>query len=437
MAEETNKSTEAATENAVSSNGVDQPAETVIDEASAQIAPVDVEPAETADAPLAPVDDQPTPAVQAAENTIYTENDGALRAAWRRLLDYDNIAYSQKKNYIDLRQIILWIAVLSAIIAAISATFVTDENSPISVALRVLLIALPIISVSVMDYASRFAQSTLWVELRYRAEIIRSQIFLYRTGTGDYYQKNAQQKQTVLLEQVKAVASREKELAMSTPPYIQTQDKDLIAEIKKRNSSAGGSADNGLSAMSVDQYIDWRLHHQLSWYIRKVQDHYRLTKRYRILILGVAALGSVLVAFSVNLGVWVAATTAGALALQRWSELRMYGSTYSIYHSAAVDVQDALATWQIDPSNKSENQSAEFIHRIERIFQGEQKNWRDQAIQMLEANDESIMSNLQSTVDKHGIPQDAHEDLLVTKLSDKASETDVAHSNSPSKDAAG
>lgn len=428
MAEETNKTTQASTENAVSSNGLEkQPTdEAAANDASAQMIPANA-PTEPPDAPaaasLAPVDESPTPAVEAAAATIYTENDGALRAAWRRLLDYDSIAYSQKKSYIDLRQIILWIAVISAVVAAISATFITNENSPISVALRVLLIALPIISVSVMDYASRFAQSTIWVELRYRAEIIRSQIFLYRTEAGDYYNKNAQQKQQILLRHLQRIAERERETAVSTPPYIQTHEKTLINEIKKRKSSAGGDADNGLSQMTVQQYVDWRLYHQLSWYIRKVQDHYRLTKRYRILILAVAALGSVLVAFNVTLGVWVAATTAAALALQRWSEIRMYGSTYSIYHGAAVNVQDELAQWQISPSNQSEAQIAGFINRIEGIFQAEQQSWRDQAIQMLEANDESIMSNLQNTIDQRNIafnaPLDANEDLLVTQLSSK------------------
>lgn len=357
--------------------------------------------------------------IETAQKVIYTQDDGALRAAWRRLLDYDSIAYSQKKNYVDLRQIILWIAVLSSLFAAISATFfVTDSR--FKTAMTVILIALPIISVSVMDYASRFAQSTVWVELRYRAEMIRSQIFLYRTHAGIYYGKNPLQAQALLLDYVKQVLENERTSNMATPPYLQIEESQLIGEILKRKSSAGGDKDNGLGRIEVNEYVDWRLHHQLNWYIRKVRDHYRLTKRYRIMILAVSALGSVLVAFNVELGVWVAVTTAAALALQRWTELRMYGATYSIYHNAALRVQDELANWQIKSDREDPEQVAAFINAIEDIFQFEQQSWRDQAIQMLEATDDAMMNTLSQTIEQQGIsysvPDDSSDDLLVKKI---------------------
>jgi len=354
--------------------------------------------------------------IEAAQRVMYTKDDGALRAAWRRLLDYDDIAYRQKKNYIDLRQIILWIAVFSSFFAALSATFFV-AGSQFQTLMTVILIALPIISVSVMDYASRFAQSTVWVELRYRAEMIRSQIFLYRANAGEYYGKNPLQCQNILLNYVKQILENERTSGVATPPYLQIEESQLINEIAKRKSSAGGEKDDGLKQIMVDQFVDWRLHHQLNWYIRKVRDHYRLTKRYRILILAVSALGSILVAFSVELGVWVAVTTAAALALQRWTELRMYGATYGIYHNAALRVQDELANWQINPKRNDPEQIAVFVNSIEDIFQFEQQSWRDQAIQMLEATDDAMMNTLSQSIEKQGIsynvPTDSSDDLLV------------------------
>ena len=125
--------------------------------------------------------------------------DPALIAAWRRLLDFDNKSTSEKMDYQRIRMWVLWLSFLSSALAVVSAFPVGDL---LHFLFRVALVMLPVASVALMNFAREYATSTDWIEYRVTAELIRTQIYLYRMEAGEYTQKDTQSQQKLLLGKI-------------------------------------------------------------------------------------------------------------------------------------------------------------------------------------------------------------------------------------------
>ncbi|RMG88955.1 MAG: SLATT domain-containing protein, partial [Chloroflexi bacterium] len=167
--------------------------------------------------------------------------------------------------------------------------------------------------------------------------------------------------------------------------------------ILEKINAVSRTGDNGLRPLTLDDYLKHRVNSQLTWYINKISDDFASARKSNAIIITVSAVGSLLATLGSGLEVLVALTAALAFALSRMAEIRLYGATYAIYHSAAARLQVELGRWLILPAEerqKKEKQS-DFVVRVEEVFADEMKQWREQAIRQLEANEQSILQNLQ------------------------------------------
>lgn len=266
---------------------------------------------------------------------------------------------------------------------------------PLESSFRVLLVAMPIVSILLMEYAAQYASGTAWIDYRVNAEAIRQEIYRYRARSGAYRLETLSERQDQLL---KRIIDINQDASLTNVPYIrlETLDHQIHREI---DSKANIMDDNGLSHLAdPDDYIRYRLEHQLHWYVSKVQIDFNTARRYRIAALGIAGMGSILVVLSVEFAALVAITTAMGIALNQRKDLQMFGMTYAIYHDAAIQLQDALAEWRIQPVKDADAYDA-FVQKVEAIFQREMQGWRTQAKQVLKANDESILDQVNRQLD--------------------------------------
>ncbi|GAB1421376.1 hypothetical protein MASR2M15_15360 [Anaerolineales bacterium] len=377
--------------------------------------------------------------------------DGALAAAWRRMIDYDKVALQQKRDFSSVRSWVISLSLLTSaggvmatflsdvqnaqtlfavflIMAAIGAIFAVyliwhltgrnllyhsiailmvaafiialNQMSWLSGFLRAALIIMPIASVALLNFASQYATSSAWIEYRYNAELIRTQIYLYRTRSGPYFGKEGEARQEELLYAVAQIDGRLNDLKnFQALPFVQTQTEELDKAIEEHAKRSSNGEDLGMHVLDPRKYLEWRLRDQLSWYINKVKNDYKFARRERIASLAVAGLGSLLVALDADFAGLVAITTAAGIALSQWSEIRMHGATYANFHRTALQLQNKQAEYSVRyADNPSPEMVSNFIQEIEAIFANEQVEWRKQAMERLMNTDQSIMSTLKPDV---------------------------------------
>lgn len=339
------------------------------------------------------------PQLIATEPTEMNPNDTALLAAWRRLMDYDRVSSGQKGLYQYIRQWVIVITLLTSTLAVLSTFFRIDPVLDVlKEPVRWLLVILPVAAVAFMNYAGEFATSTAWIEYRVSAEMIRSEIYRYRMRAGKYMGKSLFERQQLLLDMVERADDRiEEQESAASLPYLQVTTDKILEEIKGKVYAPASANEDGLRPLSIREYVDFRVREQLNWYINKVQNDYSIRKVERRNALIIASIGSVLSGVALNLEPLVAITTALAVSLTTYADMRMYGATYGIYHRTAAKLQMALNNWSIQTEayRKDENAISKFVDMVEDIFGEERESWRVQAIQTLQTNDQSILSGLQ------------------------------------------
>lgn len=317
--------------------------------------------------------------------------DPALQAAWRRFLNYSDVSTRQKKLYRRLRQSIIVIAFSASALAVLSAfTFLKDIEF-LSGAIRIMLIILPIAGVGVMTYATQFAAGTTWIEYRVSAERIRSNIYLFRLQAGNYYNKPIGEQRRLLLNAVETADDRIE--TDKTVPYLKILNRDVTEYIDGETQHPN---DDGISPITIQEYLDYRVKPQFSWYVNRIRKDYKRMQQWRITSLVIAGLGSALAGIGGDLVSLVAVTTALGASVSLWMELRMHGYTYNIYHWAAMSIQESLNDWDIlsdEQKTDSDTQSV-LVDKIENIFWDESKRWRDQAIQAQSSSEEQLFANL-------------------------------------------
>jgi len=114
--------------------------------------------------------------------------DKALFAAWQRMLDYDTVSLTQKNDFRNFRQLVVWLTWLTSLLAvlfvSLSYNYVASEWRWIPDGLKLLLIVLPFLGLAFMNYAGQFAATTTWIEYRKATEMIRAAIYKYRVNVG-------------------------------------------------------------------------------------------------------------------------------------------------------------------------------------------------------------------------------------------------------------
>ncbi|HYO88296.1 MAG TPA: SLATT domain-containing protein [Candidatus Limnocylindrales bacterium] len=377
-----------------------------------------------ADTPDGPV--QMDPAVLSA---VRTKDDVALRTAWQRYLEYSTASDKRKKTQEAVRQLIIVLSVTVVVLAVIStylstergrlevlaaATVVTAEaeaetmdglcavmrqtvasdclnsiNNLIELN-KIILIALPLLIAGTLTWMMQFMPGTAWIGYRVGAELVRYQLYLYRMAAGEFSGKGPNDQQELLLNRVKQARRRVDQLG-SSEPYTLAAPPDLAAAVKAK---CNDERDDGFSPLTVDEYLLYRIRPQREWYIRKLHRNYNDLRNWRASVLFVTGLGAFLVA--INLEPWVAVTTSLATAAGIFIDLKMYGRTYAIYHTAVMELDEEVARWLALPQDRKDEPAeiSDFVKTVEDILQRERERWMQQAMQSQTASEQSLLRNV-------------------------------------------
>ncbi len=388
-----------------------------------------------ADTPDGPV--QMDPAVLSA---VRTKDDVALRTAWQRYLEYSTASDKRKRTQEAVRQLILVLTVTVVVLAVISTYLATErgrlevlagiapEAAALSAAMpdaatpaaepalgglcalmrqssaaeclgsvnnlielnKIILIALPLILAGTLTWMMQFMPGTAWIGYRIGAELVRYQLYLYRMQAGDYTGQSSSGQQEQLLERVKQARRRVDQLG-SSEPYTLPTPPDLAAAVKAK---CNDPRDDGFSALTVDEYLLYRVRPQREWYVKKLHRNYNDLRNWRAGVLFMTGIGAFLGA--VGFEPWVAVTTAIATAAGIFIDLKMYGRTYAIYHTAVMELDEEVARWLALPQEMKDETAevSDFIKRIEDILQRERERWMQQAMQSQTASEQGLLRNV-------------------------------------------
>jgi hypothetical protein len=366
------------------------------------------------------------PAVLSAFRTV---DDVALRTAWQRYLEYSTASNKRKRTQEAVRQFIIVLSVVVVVLAVISTYLSTARGrlevlaaSPVVTAEaqaealgglcafmrqpdpagclasvnnlielnKIILIALPLLIAGTLTWMMQFMPGTAWIGYRIGAELVRYQLVLYRMSAGDFMGKGPNEQQELLLDRVKQARRRVDQLG-SSEPYTLPTPVDLAAAVKAK---CDDERDDGFSPLTVDEYLLYRIRPQREWYIRKLHRNYNDLRNWRAAVLFVTGLGAFLVA--INLEPWVAVTTALATGAGIFIDLKMYGRTYAIYHTAVMELDEEVARWQALPQDRKDEprEISEFVKTVEDILQRERERWMQQAMQSQTASEQSLLRNV-------------------------------------------
>jgi hypothetical protein len=365
-------------------------------------------------------------------------DDPALLVAWRRFIDYDVASDIQKVEHTRTRLLIIRLTLLASILAVLIGYISNHPFSPnnyidvffawimqrigivdpvnavtrfyelLTDIVRILLFAVPIALTYILGFASTFAPSLAWVSYRIGAELIRRDIYLYRMGAGDYLGKTPEEQQRLLLENVGLADRRVQEIG-APDPYLEPSkgNVEIATYIDEKKTLA--EADNGFSAMSIDAYIEQHVQPQIEWYIKKSHNDYDKLRQWRKYVLLASATGAILTGADVAFGPLVAVTTAIGTAISMYTELRMYGHTYGLYHPTANKLQLKLAEWSVmtDDTRHDATIISNFVKETEDIFQNERDQWMQQAIQASNSFEQSLQRNVSQRTTQTSTPSDS------------------------------
>ncbi len=389
---------------------------------------------------------QMDPAVMSA---VRTPDDVALRTAWQRYLEYSTAANKRKRTQERARLIIIVLSVVVTVLAVFSTVLATESsrlevlaaNPGISADVRtealdgwcaglfqsnvndclngvntligankIVLIALPLIIAGMLTWMMQFMPSTAWIGYRVGAELVRYQIYLYRMESGDFLGKGPNEQQEILLDRVKQARRRVDQLG-SSEPYTLPTPPNLPAAVK---ATCDDERDDGFSPLTVDEYLLYRIRPQREWYVSRLHRNYRDLKNWRAGALVLTGLGAFLVA--VGFEPWVAVTTAIATAVGIFIDLRMYGRTYAIYHTAVMELDEEVANWLALSQERKDTplELSDFVKRVEDILQRERERWMQQAMQSQTASEQGLLRNVNLANSPFKVAEDINSDYAVT-----------------------
>ncbi|MEP7287785.1 MAG: DUF4231 domain-containing protein [Chloroflexota bacterium] len=327
----------------------------------------------------------------ASKNIPYTTTDEALLAAWRRFLDYDATAKREKRIHTGLRIDIILYGLISAILLTVIAF---ESKIPLPSGFyegfRILLIVLPIAVAAMMTFAAQFAPSLAWVAYRVSAEIIRREIYLYRTKADAYAALTPEAAQDMLLKNIQK-ADEQIDTVVAPAPYLHQIIPNVAEEIVKSRITDNAEWDKGFEKLDPVNYIEWRVKPQRNWYIKKTGEDYAAQRLGRICVLIFAGLSAFFAA--IRLEPLIIFTSAASVSIGLYTQLKMHGRIYGLYHTTAKQLDLALNSWAIlTPSEQKDGDKINhFVTLVEETFQNEREKWKDQAAESQMAVEQALL----------------------------------------------
>ena len=329
-------------------------------------------------------------------------NRQLLEDAWRVFCVYDRTAVSTQKRFLNFRIAILIVGVISTILVVMKAQWdkyhvelIGINNADINQVVIILehgfygLVIIAPIVVSILLAASvKLDRGMNWIILRASAEILKKDIYYYRTL---YEPKDADMR---LAESIQIISDRlmktqvnRSGLALSG---LEIGSKELLKAIKNNVCRADIEP---FSPLTIEQYLEYRLIDQLSWYRRKTV---KLDRQWQLLQWSIyvwGGLGTFLAAIRAE--IWIAITNAIATAIASFLDFKQLDSTMMCYNQAACNLENLLCWWHAltDEARTNPENIKKLVNSTEKVIQSETSSWveemREALSELYKENDDS------------------------------------------------
>ena len=332
-------------------------------------------------------------------------NENVLIDAWKRLSVYDRTASHLKNNFVRRRRIVIYLtltATITSVATAISRAVLGQRD--LAVIFALISIVMPLVASYMMNDIVKFTGTTAWIKYRYIAEMMRMHIYLYRMQADIYAVGPPEKMDNLLVEKLSQVRKEVKWDDVIPPSVSEPKTEAEVNEVIREANP--DKDDNGLSRISVENYVKWRVDLQKDWYDNRIQEDFvRLKMFFRAgqVVLLIGALVSAIVGTYVNVYIvsLVAITNAISASLSSLSNVSMVGKTYNIFQITSELLKDQKTLWKSledDPENKDPATYAkavsDFVTRIENVLLWERQEWYEMALQAQAAGDKLILGDL-------------------------------------------
>ncbi|MBN2469229.1 MAG: SLATT domain-containing protein [Anaerolineae bacterium] len=254
---------------------------------------------------------------------------------------------------------------------------------PVRLLLIMLLIALPLLSSGLLDFAARFESRRNWIGFRLGAEYIRRSIYQLRVRS--HYEDLTETDLDMINDVVKQARVDIANLGVSAPLLSENFDPD-----GERTKPAWTYVpeDDGYNEMHIDDYFRMRLTPQMDWYRNRIRRDYIRARHYRGWILLFGALGALLTAF--NLSEFAAITAALVSAIVTWLALMAHEQNYRVYAATLAKLEEIAADYQVKEKIATVEDKLNFVNRVEQILADELDNWSHGVLQAQDVIEDSL-----------------------------------------------
>ena len=307
-----------------------------------------------------------------------TKTTPILEIAWQRHADLDLAADKRTKGFRDIRKSIAWLGILATLFAILTQEFFRDLENPtglfagfpyyasLGVVVKVLFIAIPVLASIFAAFASKFYSNGSWLIYRAGAEEIKKEVYLYRTilprdkTRRDYLEKRLAEIQRKVFRNLGGEFAFE---GYRGP---------LPSNYNKKNPNS----DPGFHDLNGDDYVVYRLKHQLDWHNDKINQR-KLERRWMtIYILAFGGLGAILAALPGVFAIWVALTASITAALLGWQELRKVDETIKNYSKVVVELSILYTHWQsLEPEERTAAEFEKMVLGAERVLWAQNREY--------------------------------------------------------------
>ena len=345
------------------------------------------------------------------------EKTPILNIAWTRFAHFDAIANERTNGFLQLRRWIAILGILTTFFAILAEGYPKEAitifgitvllPAVLGLAIKIVLIAIPIVSSIVAAFTNKFFGGGDWLVLRAGAEQILRDIYLYRTVQQKSPSRRAWLEKRLSDTQQQIYRGLGGELVIKPykgpiPPYDDPTDP---------------TDDAGFADLTGEEYFHFRVESQLAWHMKKVNSFQNERVRLQIFLLVAGGLGALLAALEFNL--WVTLTASIASALIGWQELRNLDARLKNYSKVVVELMAIYDHWEnLNASERTEDEFHQMVENTEDLLWSQNveyiKAMQETLSKVGKADDSVIRDVIQNSVEADTrIKKEINEALIV------------------------
>lgn len=290
-----------------------------------------------------------------------------LEIAWLRHADLDLAADKRTRGFYNIRRWIAWLGVLATLFAIFTERQMFAGISPVlQLGTNVLFVAIPVIASIFAAFATKFYSNGDWLIYRAGAEEIKKEIYTYRT---------------ILPKNKKRRDYLEKRLGEIQRKIFRNLGGEFAFEgykgpLPKNYRKNDPNSDPGFQDLTGDEYVKYRVKHQLDWHNNRINQRQRERLVMTVLILCIGGLGALLAALGDSLAIWVALTASVTAALLGWQELRNVDQTIKNYSKVVMEMTLLYNHWQnLEPEERTAAEIEKMVLGCERILWAQNREY--------------------------------------------------------------